>query len=138
MRHELEEDLGRQVAEEVEPVGSPKLAEAANALRDVLRAGIHVRPEDERLSAELRNRLERLVDLVEAVAVLGGHWMLHDKDEIAAAIREQLAHGPYDQSPLFGDGTAGRKIAELLAGARPSVQKHLQFSAEQETAAPSS
>jgi len=62
----------------------------------------------------------------------------HDKDEIAAAIREQLAHGPYDESPLFGDGTAGRKIAELLAGARPSVQKHLQFSAEQETAAPSS
>src|SRR5207249_2470379 len=25
--------------------------------------------------------LERLVDLVEAVAVLGGHWMLHDEHE---------------------------------------------------------
>ena len=51
----------------------------------------------------------------------------HIRDEIADAVRDQIAHGPYEQSTLFGDGTAGRKIADKLAEARPSVQKKLQL-----------
>src|SRR5262249_50750617 len=49
----------------------------------------------------------------------------HDRDAIADAIRDQLAHGPYGRSALFGDGTAGAKIADKLAEVRPSVQKKL-------------
>lgn len=56
----------------------------------------------------------------------------YDRDEIATAIREQVAHGPYDRSLLFGDGTAGRKIADVLASARPQIQKvlHLDVAVE--------
>jgi UDP-hydrolysing UDP-N-acetyl-D-glucosamine 2-epimerase len=51
----------------------------------------------------------------------------HDRDEIADAVRDQIAHGPYERSTLFGDGTAGRRIADKLAEVRPSVQKRLQL-----------
>ena len=54
----------------------------------------------------------------------------HDKTEIADAIRDQLAHGPYEPSSLFGDGTAGEKIADTLAAVRPSVQKRLLLGLE--------
>jgi UDP-hydrolysing UDP-N-acetyl-D-glucosamine 2-epimerase len=55
----------------------------------------------------------------------------HDRVVIADAIRDQLAHGPYERSNLFGDGTAGPKIADKLAEARPSVQKKLLLDVEQ-------
>jgi GDP/UDP-N,N'-diacetylbacillosamine 2-epimerase (hydrolysing) len=55
----------------------------------------------------------------------------HDRDGIADAIRDQIAHGPYERSTLFGDGTAGRKIADKLAEVRPSVQKKLRLDVEQ-------
>jgi len=54
----------------------------------------------------------------------------HDRDEIADAVRDQIAHGPYERSMLFGDGTAGRKIADKLAEVQPSVQKRLLLSLE--------
>jgi UDP-hydrolysing UDP-N-acetyl-D-glucosamine 2-epimerase len=49
----------------------------------------------------------------------------HDRGEIGDAIRDQVAHGPYERSHLFGDGTAGAKIADVLAVVRPTVQKRL-------------
>ena len=52
------------------------------------------------------------------------------REAIADAIRDQIAHGPYEQSHLFGDGTAGVKIAEKLAVVEPPVQKRLVFGAE--------
>jgi len=52
----------------------------------------------------------------------------HDKEEIVSAIRNQIAHGPYERSRLFGDGTAGVKIADILAQVRPQVQKKLLLS----------
>jgi UDP-hydrolysing UDP-N-acetyl-D-glucosamine 2-epimerase len=55
----------------------------------------------------------------------------HDKIVIADAIRDQIAHGQYERSTLFGDGTAGRKIADKLAEVRPSVQKKLMLDVEQ-------
>jgi UDP-hydrolysing UDP-N-acetyl-D-glucosamine 2-epimerase len=51
----------------------------------------------------------------------------HNAAEIADAIAEQAAHGPYERSLLFGDGTAGKKIADVLAVADPPVQKQLRL-----------
>ena len=49
----------------------------------------------------------------------------YEQAEIADAIRDQVAHGPYERSLLFGDGTAGAQIADVLAAERPQVQKRL-------------
>lgn len=51
----------------------------------------------------------------------------HDREAIADAVREQVVHGRYERSLLFGDGTAGRRIAEILAVERPAVQKQLRL-----------
>ena len=48
----------------------------------------------------------------------------YDRDEIARAISEQLAHGRYERSHVYGDGKASQRIAETLATiALPSTQK---------------
>jgi UDP-hydrolysing UDP-N-acetyl-D-glucosamine 2-epimerase len=51
----------------------------------------------------------------------------HDAGEIADAIREQVRHGPYERDHLFGDGTAGVKIADVLSRAKPTIQKQLSY-----------
>ncbi|MGQ0778589.1 MAG: UDP-N-acetylglucosamine 2-epimerase [Pseudonocardiales bacterium] len=51
----------------------------------------------------------------------------HDPHEIAEAVRAQIAHGRYERSHLFGDGTTGRKIADVLATVNPPVQKRLHY-----------
>jgi UDP-hydrolysing UDP-N-acetyl-D-glucosamine 2-epimerase len=37
-----------------------------------------------------------------------------DRKEILDAIKKQLEHGKYEGDPLYGDGSAGEKIAEIL------------------------
>jgi UDP-hydrolysing UDP-N-acetyl-D-glucosamine 2-epimerase len=39
----------------------------------------------------------------------------HDSVEIHSAIERQIAHGRYQSSTLYGDGTAGERIAHVLA-----------------------
>ncbi len=51
----------------------------------------------------------------------------HDPAEIAEAVRAQIAHGRYERSDLFGSGTAGRDIANVLATVNPPVQKRLHY-----------
>jgi UDP-hydrolysing UDP-N-acetyl-D-glucosamine 2-epimerase len=51
----------------------------------------------------------------------------YDRAEILAAIRRQLAHGRYPSDPLYGDGGAGGRIADVLARVPLSVQKRLVF-----------
>ena len=51
----------------------------------------------------------------------------HDSDEIAEAIRAQVSHGRYERDELFGDGTAGQKIADVLAHVQPTAQKRLHY-----------
>ncbi len=49
-------------------------------------------------------------------------------NDIYEAIREQVRHGPYDINPLYGDGRAGKLIAEILATCQlPSIQKILRY-----------
>jgi UDP-hydrolysing UDP-N-acetyl-D-glucosamine 2-epimerase len=49
----------------------------------------------------------------------------HDAAAIADAVRDQVRHGRYERDDLFGDGTAGARIAEVLSRERPRVQKRL-------------
>lgn len=51
----------------------------------------------------------------------------YSRQEIVAGIRHQLAHGRYPSDPLYGDGHAGGRIADLLASVPLSVQKRLVF-----------
>jgi UDP-hydrolysing UDP-N-acetyl-D-glucosamine 2-epimerase len=51
----------------------------------------------------------------------------HDPREITDAVRAQIAHGRYEHSDLFGTGTAGRDIADVLATVNPPVQKRLHY-----------
>jgi UDP-hydrolysing UDP-N-acetyl-D-glucosamine 2-epimerase len=51
----------------------------------------------------------------------------YDTAEIADAIRDQMRHGRYERDELFGDGAAGRRIAEHLAGPQPPIQKQLRY-----------
>jgi len=48
-------------------------------------------------------------------------------DAILAAIQTQIAHGPYESEPVYGNGTAGRKIAEVLATKEVAVQKRITY-----------
>jgi UDP-hydrolysing UDP-N-acetyl-D-glucosamine 2-epimerase len=46
---------------------------------------------------------------------------------IAAAVEQQVAHGPYDSDLLYGDGQAGHRIAALLAEAPLTIEKRLAY-----------
>lgn len=47
--------------------------------------------------------------------------------EIVAGIKKQLEHGKYTSNDLYGDGTAGEKIAEILTWVEPPVQKTIAY-----------
>jgi UDP-hydrolysing UDP-N-acetyl-D-glucosamine 2-epimerase len=63
-------------------------------------------------------------------------WTGNDASEIADAMRDQIRHGPYERDHLFGDGTAGPRIADILSTARPSIQKRLSYDLEDLRATP--
>ncbi|MBI4799280.1 MAG: UDP-N-acetylglucosamine 2-epimerase [Desulfarculus sp.] len=52
----------------------------------------------------------------------------HDQGEILDAVRRQLVHGRYPSQPIYGDGTAGRRIADILARLEGvKVQKRIAY-----------
>jgi len=51
----------------------------------------------------------------------------HEQGAIVAAIRQQLERGRYAMDPLYGDGRAGPRIAEILATCTPQVQKRITY-----------
>ena len=51
--------------------------------------------------------------------------------DVAAAIKEQLLHGRYPSSTLYGDGQVSSRIAEALARLVPYAQKRLHFIREE-------
>lgn len=50
-----------------------------------------------------------------------------DQTAILNAIKDQIAHGPYSSDPLYGDGDAGKKIADVLAKASLPTEKRLTY-----------
>ena len=51
----------------------------------------------------------------------------HSSDKIYSSINAQLNHGRYSPDYLYGDGTAGNKIVDILATADLVIQKRLCF-----------
>lgn len=51
----------------------------------------------------------------------------HDRGEIMAAIERQLDHGRYRSNPLYGDGSAGERIAKQLATFDFVIEKRLPY-----------
>lgn len=51
----------------------------------------------------------------------------YDRKAIVEATSVQLAHGPYESDHIYGDGTAGPKIAECLAEAELTVEKRITY-----------
>lgn len=51
----------------------------------------------------------------------------HDRAAIVAAIRQQLAHGPYPADFRFGDGKAAERIAKRLESVAFRLQKRITF-----------
>jgi UDP-hydrolysing UDP-N-acetyl-D-glucosamine 2-epimerase len=51
----------------------------------------------------------------------------HDRNVIMAAVHHQIRHGPYQSDPIYGDGKAGLRIAEVLSTANVKVQKGLAY-----------
>ena len=51
----------------------------------------------------------------------------YDAGDIENAVRKQLKHGKYAPSAMFGDGTAGKRIADILATAKFTIQKRLSY-----------
>lgn len=51
----------------------------------------------------------------------------HNSATIVNAIRTQLKNGKYKSSDIYGDGTAGEKIANILVDCDPSIQKTINY-----------
>jgi UDP-hydrolysing UDP-N-acetyl-D-glucosamine 2-epimerase len=50
-----------------------------------------------------------------------------DVHAIEASIRKQMAHGHYNMAPIYGDGTAGVQIADILSTKTVQVQKRITY-----------
>lgn len=51
----------------------------------------------------------------------------YDEKAIAEAILAQVHHGSYGREPIYGDGHAGERIANILATATVSIQKRMTY-----------
>ena len=48
-------------------------------------------------------------------------------NQIVKGIKKQLDHGKYLSSQIYGDGSAGEKIVNILAHAKPNIQKTITY-----------
>lgn len=51
----------------------------------------------------------------------------YDRHEIAGAIRHHLGNGTYPRSSMYGDGEAGKRIAQLLSEVPLTIEKRLTY-----------
>lgn len=48
-------------------------------------------------------------------------------EDINNAILSQIKNGPYDMDPIYGDGTAGQKVADVLSRTEIEIQKQITY-----------
>lgn len=51
----------------------------------------------------------------------------YDRHAIRAAMEKQVQQGSFESDPLYGDGQAGRRIADLLVDVELSVEKRITY-----------
>lgn len=51
----------------------------------------------------------------------------YHRNEIVDAIKHQVEHGKYERDDLYGNGHAGKKIADILAKSNPKIQKTITY-----------
>jgi UDP-hydrolysing UDP-N-acetyl-D-glucosamine 2-epimerase len=51
----------------------------------------------------------------------------YNSDAIANAVLQQIDHGRYDSEPIYGDGHAGERMAEVLATCDWKIQKRITY-----------
>ena len=51
----------------------------------------------------------------------------YDRGQIVDAVRRQVDHGRYDSEPIYGDGHAGERIADVLATKELSIHKRIAY-----------
>ncbi len=51
----------------------------------------------------------------------------HDRQAIADAVQQQVQHGRYDMEPIYGDGHAGERIADVLSRCEWQLQKLITY-----------
>jgi UDP-N-acetylglucosamine 2-epimerase len=51
----------------------------------------------------------------------------YDREQIAAALRAQIEHGPYGHEPIYGDGRAGERIADILSRNTVRIDKRITY-----------
>jgi UDP-hydrolysing UDP-N-acetyl-D-glucosamine 2-epimerase len=51
----------------------------------------------------------------------------HDRNDILRAIKKQIKHGRYESDDLYGNGNAGKKIANILSTCEVNIQKRLAY-----------
>ncbi len=51
----------------------------------------------------------------------------HERESIVAALQRQIEHGRYESEPIYGDGHAGQRIADVLSTVEPSIQKRITY-----------
>jgi UDP-N-acetylglucosamine 2-epimerase len=49
------------------------------------------------------------------------------RDEIMDAIAQNIKHGPYSPEPIYGDGHAGERIADVLSRCSWRLQKQITY-----------
>jgi UDP-hydrolysing UDP-N-acetyl-D-glucosamine 2-epimerase len=52
---------------------------------------------------------------------------VNDRFAIHDAISHQLIHGPYQSDSIYGDGNAGKRIADILATCQVQIQKQITY-----------
>jgi UDP-hydrolysing UDP-N-acetyl-D-glucosamine 2-epimerase len=51
----------------------------------------------------------------------------YDAGAIVDGIRRQVEHGPYEHEPIYGDGRAGERIADVLSTVPLSIKKRITY-----------
>jgi UDP-hydrolysing UDP-N-acetyl-D-glucosamine 2-epimerase len=51
----------------------------------------------------------------------------YDEKQIINGVKKQLKHGKYPSSNVYGDGSAGDKIANILVDCNPKIQKTITY-----------
>jgi UDP-N-acetylglucosamine 2-epimerase len=51
----------------------------------------------------------------------------YDAGPIADAVRAQMANGRFEMEPIYGDGHAGERIAEILSEKPLSIHKRITY-----------